>query len=207
VKRTQSARDAAVAEAVSDQAAPETAASAAELVPVGAPADADQPANSAGDAAVGNVAVGDVAAVDLGESLVAAWHIFTRLANARFAEHRLTAARVRLIVALASGPGVRMGALADQLGVTGRAVTALVDALEAEGVIVRKMDPHDRRAIQLRLTDRGRDLVAEIRRLQVSVSEELFRPFADAERRELSALLNKFVAAHFESAGTEEACD
>ncbi len=136
------------------------------------------------------------AAVALSEVLVGSWHTFTRLANARFGEHGFTAARVRVIAALASGGPIRMSALADQLGVTGRTVTSLVDGLEAEGVIARLPDPDDRRAIRLALTESGRAAVDQIHRLQAQVTEEIFAHLGADERRQLTELLTRFLDGH-----------
>ena len=53
-------------------------------------------------------------------------------------------------------PGrVRMGDLSSALGVTARNITTIVDALEREGLLMRKPDPTDRRAILLELTERA----------------------------------------------------
>jgi len=46
--------------------------------------------------------------------------------------------------------------LAATLGVTPRNVTTLVDGLEATGFVRRAPHPHDRRAVLVTLTDRGR---------------------------------------------------
>src|SRR5688500_5434068 len=94
-------------------------------------------------------------AVRLGQLLGQAWRTFSRLGQAEFAESGLSAARVRLLLALAAAPGRRMGDLAQQLGVTARALTPVTDGLEAEGLIKRVVDPADRRAFRLELTDAG----------------------------------------------------
>jgi DNA-binding MarR family transcriptional regulator len=135
----------------------------------------------------------DVDAVELGEVLVGAWHTFTRRASARFSQHGLSAARVRVIVALGRGEKLRMGVLAEQLSVTGRTITALIDALEAEGIVAREPDPRDRRALRLALTDEGKRVLRKIRKLQQEVSEEVFTTFSPTQRAELAALLRLFT--------------
>ena len=52
------------------------------------------------------------------------------------------------------GPQI-MSSISDELGVTRRNVTALVDALEEEGLVRRKPHPTDRRATVIEMTDRG----------------------------------------------------
>src|SRR5262245_57724054 len=65
--------------------------------------------------------------------------------------------RLRLLEALhCQGPGM-MRALGDGLGLSPRNMTALVDALEDEGLVTRRPHPRDRRAVLVELTDTGRD--------------------------------------------------
>jgi DNA-binding MarR family transcriptional regulator len=137
----------------------------------------------------------EVGAAELGELLVGAWQAFTRKGLAGFQAHGLSPARVRLLLALASAGGTRMSSLAEQLGVTNRAITGLVDALEREGVVARRADPADRRAIRLELTDAGVALVAKIERLQHQVSEQIFAPLSQPQRNQLAGLLRRFIRA------------
>jgi DNA-binding MarR family transcriptional regulator len=137
----------------------------------------------------------EVGAAELGELLVGAWQAFTRKGLAGFQAHGLSPARVRLLLALATAGGTRMSSLAEQLGVTNRAITGLVDALEREGVVARRPDPDDRRAVRLELTPAGVTLVGTIGRLQHEVSEQIFAPLSQPERDQLAGLLRSFIRA------------
>src|SRR5689334_12829087 len=53
------------------------------------------------------------------------------------------------------------GRVAEALGVSRATVTGLLDRLEAEGLLTRAIDPHDRRCFILRLTPKGRELIAQ----------------------------------------------
>lgn len=67
--------------------------------------------------------------------------------------------------------GVRLGVLAEMAGVTKQAISQQVAHLESHGYVLVETDPHDSRAKQVRLTDKG------IR------SQEIARPiFAALER-------------------------
>ncbi|MCE7002791.1 MarR family transcriptional regulator [Kibdelosporangium philippinense] len=133
-------------------------------------------------------------ATELGELLNAAARAFSQQGRARFGEHGLSPARVRLLTTLGERTDVRMRDLADLLGVTGRAVTATVDSLESEGLVARKPDPSDRRAFQLVLTKEGLAALDRIKQLQQQVSEEIFRGLSAAERDQLAALLRTFLS-------------
>jgi DNA-binding MarR family transcriptional regulator len=119
---------------------------------------------------------------------------FARRGLAGFAEHGLSPARVRLVVAVGETPDIRMRDLAEQLGVTARAVTPLVDGLEAEGMMLRKPDPADLRAFRLNLTEAGESLRAVISDLQEKVSDDIFGGLDQSDRDQLAHLLSKLMA-------------
>ena len=66
--------------------------------------------------------------------------------------------RVMLVVSLRRTSPQPMGSLAMHLGLPKSNITALVDDLEAEGVLRRKQDPTDRRVTLLELTPKGHSL-------------------------------------------------
>lgn len=76
----------------------------------------------------------------------------------------ITPAQSRLLRTLAhySAPP-RMADLAERLEVVPRAVTTLVDGLEASGKVRRAPDPTNRRVIRIELTDEGRTALRELR--------------------------------------------
>jgi DNA-binding MarR family transcriptional regulator len=76
----------------------------------------------------------------------------------RWAEkHGLSEGRLHVLFTLASAPEhqLPLGELADQLDVTPRNVTGLIDHLERDGLVQRIDDPADRRLTYARLTVAG----------------------------------------------------
>jgi len=68
-----------------------------------------------------------------------------------------TLPRFDLMAQLERAPeGLRMNALSQRLMVTGGNVAGITDQLVAEGLVERVEVPDDRRAYQVRLTDKGR---------------------------------------------------
>ncbi|MFI9547403.1 MarR family winged helix-turn-helix transcriptional regulator [Streptomyces sp. NPDC052016] len=106
----------------------------------------------------------------------------------------VTPAQSRLLRTLAhfSAPP-RMGDLAERLEVVPRAVTTLVDGLEASGRVRRVPDPTNRRVIRIELTDAGHDTLRELRRARQSAAREILAPLTDVERAVLGELLDTLI--------------
>jgi len=120
-----------------------------------------------------------------------------RLVNknvARTSSVGVSNARYELLRVLASGEPQRMGRVAERLAVTPRAVTELSDALEREGLIVRRVDPRDRRSHLLELTERGVAVLGSVGRERVERARHLLAALAPWERAALGGLLAKVVA-------------
>jgi DNA-binding MarR family transcriptional regulator len=137
---------------------------------------------------VGSGAVGDLS-LRLVDEFAAFGPAYMRWVRSRMQEPGVSYARMRLLGALHCGGPKIMSGISDELGVTRRNITALVDALEEEGLVRRRPHPTDRRATVIELTGKGartmNTLYDEHRR---SVAE-LFAELSDEDRRELVRLL------------------
>ncbi|MFF7729003.1 MarR family winged helix-turn-helix transcriptional regulator [Streptomyces sp. NPDC008001] len=88
----------------------------------------------------------------------------------------------------------RMADLAQRLEVVPRAVTTLVDALEAGGSVRRVPDPSNRRVIRIELTDEGRRVLRKLREARRAAVEDLLAPLSAAQREQLGGLLDELMA-------------
>jgi len=70
-------------------------------------------------------------------------------------------------------------------------MTVVIDNLEKEGLVERKTDAADRRAVIVSLTARGKRLFERIFPLHATYVARLFAHLTDAEQEELSRLLKK----------------
>ena len=82
---------------------------------------------------------------------------FVRWAEAHMERSGFTPKRLYLMGILYEYGPMMMSSLRDRLGVTATNVTALVDALEAEGMVQRRHHPSDRRATIVELTPKAED--------------------------------------------------
>ncbi len=87
----------------------------------------------------------------------------------------------------------RMADLAERLEVVPRAVTTLVDALEANGAVRRVPDPTNRRVVRIELTDTGRSALRALRGARRAAAEEILAPLTAEQRAELGGLLSTLV--------------
>jgi len=93
----------------------------------------------------------------------------------------LTPARTHLLWELGQRGPVPQRVLAEALKVTARAVTGLVDALVAQGLVTREAHPTDRRATLVTLTPRGDTLVAQLKHDHKKLAQALFASMSSAE--------------------------
>jgi len=94
---------------------------------------------------------------------------------------------LRIIIRSEEPP--RMTELAGQLGIVPRSVTTVIDALEEAGLVHREIDPRNRRAIRLHLTERGRSYRDGMREARRRAAEDLFAPMTAEDRKALAQLL------------------
>ena len=88
-----------------------------------------------------------------------------------------------------------MSSISDELGVTRRNVTALVDALEEEGLVRRKPHPTDRRATVIELTEQGFETTSSMYERHRAAVAELFSDLSEEDRGELTRLLGSLREA------------
>ncbi|SDU72788.1 MarR family winged helix-turn-helix transcriptional regulator [Gordonia westfalica] len=76
---------------------------------------------------------------------------------------QLTAAQTSALNVLADHGWMRMGELAERESVRMPTATSVVDGMTKHGLVERRPDPADRRAVLVGLTEHGRELVERIR--------------------------------------------
>ncbi len=102
----------------------------------------------------------------------------------------LTPTQAQALVTLRDRPqGLRLSALADQLGVTPATASDAVAALARKRLVTKKRAPDDRRAVAVRLTGRGRRLADEA----VTWPDVLREAVDELESEEQAAMLRAFI--------------
>jgi DNA-binding MarR family transcriptional regulator len=113
---------------------------------------------------------------------------------------------LRLLVLVDRTPGLSQRELAQQLGVDAGNLVAILDALEAAGLVERGRDPRDRRHRRVELTPHGREVLAKALRATAAVERELVADLPPAERdRYYEATLSVYREVSRSHGGPEKA--
>ena len=108
--------------------------------------------------------------------------------------HRPMLGRERLLVLIGkSEGGIHQKDLLEKVHIGAPAMSELVNKLEDDGYIVRTVDPDDRRATLLTLTEKGQARAAEVEDERALRFKETFAALTDKEKETLSALLDKLI--------------
>jgi DNA-binding MarR family transcriptional regulator len=81
--------------------------------------------------------------------------------------------------------------LEDRMGIRGPSVTSLLNGLEKKGFIVRNAAKDDGRAMQIQVTEKGGQIMAEVDQVLVDMEEQLLSGLTEVEKILLTALLHK----------------
>ena len=84
-------------------------------------------------------------------------------------------------------------ALGAALGLVPSRLVVLIDELEQRRLVERRDHPTDRRSYALYLTDKGREVFKAIGRVARDHQEALLVALSDAERAQLSSLLQRIA--------------
>ena len=89
--------------------------------------------------------------------------------------------------------GTRITLLAERVGVTRQAVGHLVHDLEQHGYVARTVDPADRRAVIVRLTDTGWRLLQDVVEVKLELEREYTAILGEQQMERLRSELTKLL--------------
>ncbi|MTH46057.1 MarR family winged helix-turn-helix transcriptional regulator [Intestinirhabdus alba] len=113
---------------------------------------------------------------------------------ALLAPHGLSEGRFVILFLLdAAADGLAPNALAERAGVTRATVTGLLDGLGREGLIERHLNASDRRALCIRLTEKGKQVARTVFEQHSRWIASLFGNLSAGERQQLGVLLEKIA--------------
>lgn len=137
--------------------------------------------------------IGTDLAGDLSFLLARANALSLSAGNAAMAPHGLKVRSYSVLALAASGARPSQRELAEFLRLDPSQVVALVDELQARGLVMREPDPSDRRANVVTATPAGRTLFARAESSARSAERELHHDLSESERETLVALLRRLA--------------
>jgi MarR family transcriptional regulator for hemolysin len=103
----------------------------------------------------------------------------------------LTLPQCKVLARLENHEGVSQARLADLAEVDPMTMVRILDRMEADGMLERRLDPADRRARCLFLTPKAKSLLEQIWRLSEQTRAEIFAGIGRAERDMFMTLLEQ----------------
>jgi DNA-binding MarR family transcriptional regulator len=91
--------------------------------------------------------------------------------------------------------GMTMGALARLMRVRPPTISKTIARLEAQGLVLRKIDPKDGRIVTVALTDLGRSKLAQIEQVLIETEDAMRNELDSKDIKRLSKLLRKLSKA------------
>jgi DNA-binding MarR family transcriptional regulator len=131
------------------------------------------------------------------DAVLTASRVLVAIAARSLAEvaDEVTLTQYRSLVVLASRGPQSVAALADELGVTPSTVSRLCDRLVRKGLVRRREDRRDRRAVRLALTPVGRELVDAVTERRRTEIAGLLDGIPEAAQRSLVQALRGLAQA------------
>jgi MarR family transcriptional regulator, 2-MHQ and catechol-resistance regulon repressor len=134
---------------------------------------------------------GEGRALGLWIALARCYSTYAKAIAVKVQEYGLTVPQFGTLEALYHLGPLSLGELADKLLVTGGNVTYVMDRLEAQGLVSRYRRADDRRVVQAKLTEAGRDLVARFFPEHAEYVAHLCRHLDSGEQEEMRSLLKQ----------------
>jgi len=79
-------------------------------------------------------------------------------------------------------------------------MVTMIDDLEKAGLVERRLNPQDRRAHSIQVTEKGKALLPELNRLGLSAEKRFLAVLSAKEQKDLAHILKKLLAAHYTGA-------
>ncbi len=98
-----------------------------------------------------------------------------------------------VLMALATEDGQSQRQLSARLGIHRNAMVAVIDALEADGLVKRMAHPGDRRAFAITLTDRAHHLLPDLDKAAGTLEDTITAPLSADEQHTLRDLLQRIA--------------
>jgi len=88
-------------------------------------------------------------------------------------------------------PGMKVSEISALLRVKSPTITPVIRGLEDEGLVKRTMDPEDRRAVRITITEAGREIIRAAHEERMEIFNRLVKHLGEEDSTQLAELLTK----------------
>ncbi len=127
----------------------------------------------------------DATPAEITETLLSVIRLMRKQVDAAMSAQGLSLARGKLLTAIAHEGTCRPGELAHVLQQSPRTITDAIDAMDRDGLLVRKPHPTDRRSQLLELTDAGKQALEQVKQPKQAAIDRLFEGLDPLARQQL----------------------
>jgi|GEM_PF-501969 len=140
------------------------------------------------------------------------FNAFMQFGRAGWHQHQQTVAgckpsEVRVLFCVKKGrspdiPEMKVSEISKLLHVTSPTITQLIKGLETDGLIERNIDPHDRRAVGIKLTEKGETVTQQAAEVFATSLNGLIEYLGEEQSNQLAELLLKVTRYYDEQAAS-----
>jgi MarR family transcriptional regulator for hemolysin len=109
-------------------------------------------------------------------------------------DHGLTIGRWQVLNVLSAYDGSRIGTIADLSGGEQAAVSRVIDQMERDNLVKRRPSLNDSRAVEVWITQLGRDTYDELMPEAKAFVKRMVRTLSDTEIKQMTSLLERLFS-------------
>lgn len=98
-----------------------------------------------------------------------------------------------ILYSLLEEDGATLKEIGNKTLIDSSSMTVLVDKLEKDELVVRKLDSQDRRAIRVFITDKGRDIAEKVSKIGISFNSRLYDLLGEGNQKEFTHGINNII--------------
>jgi DNA-binding MarR family transcriptional regulator len=129
----------------------------------------------------------------IGFNLRAAMKKIDKHLSSRLDEHRVTIPQSFILYCLQEENGVTLKEIGARTMIDSSSMTVLVDKLEKDKLVERRLDPQDRRAIRVFITEKGVQVAAQIVNINYEFNALLYDLLGEGNQKEFIHAINNLI--------------
>jgi DNA-binding MarR family transcriptional regulator len=98
-----------------------------------------------------------------------------------------------ILYSLIEQDGATLKEIGNKTLIDSSSMTVLVDKLEKDELVVRKLDSQDRRAIRVVITEKGRDIAEKVSKIGIKFNSQLYDLLGEGNQKEFIHGINNII--------------